>query len=103
MKLYSVTTINSIRGNDRCVAICSTLDRARDIVEDNECDIWEIEYDLVVIESKEVDHIYGGFGGSEQYWYKWKGPLGWAGVGKKGYVRIRRPTKYKNVAGFGIG
>lgn len=102
MKLYSVTAINGNR--DRCVAICSTLDRAKEIVENNEADIWELEYDLVVVESTESDCMYGGFPDPvEQYWYEWTGPRGWAGVGANGYTPIERPVKYKNVCGFGIG
>ncbi len=102
MTLYTVTTINSNNDNDRCVAICSTLDRAKEIVENNECDIWELKYDLVVIESKEVDHLYGGFD-TEQHWYEWRGPMGSAGIFAKGYAPIDKPLKYKNVFGFGIG
>lgn len=104
MKLYAVTAINSNKlSRDRCVAICETLQRAKDIVENNECDIWELEYDLVVIESKETDSVYSFGRKNEQYWYEWRGPLGWDGVHAKGYVSIERPERYKHTVGFGIG
>ena len=103
MILYSVTTINTKKpDNDRCVAICTTLERAKEIVEHNQCDIWEMEYDLVVIESKETDCVYGGFN-TDQYWYEWRGAWDSTGIGAESYVAIDRPMKFKNVSGFGIG
>jgi hypothetical protein len=105
MKLYAVTTIHekvNEKGthidSDRCVAICSTVERARQIVETNECDIWETCYNLVVIEPKEIDVLYAtNFGRKRRYWYEWQG-------GQSGhYVSINCPERYKNVVGFGIG
>jgi len=101
--LYAVVTIvpDDI-SRDRCVAICTTLEYAKEIVENNYGDIWETIYDLVVIEEKRADYLYAGCG-NEQWWYEWKGARGWDGVGTKGYVPCERPEKYEHICGFGIG
>jgi hypothetical protein len=103
MILYAVVTIvpNDI-SRDRCVAICTTLDRAKEIVENNVWDIWETVYDWVVIEEKRADEMYAGFN-NEQFWYEWKGPRGDEGIAFKGYVPCERPEKYDHIVGFGIG
>ncbi len=103
MILYAVVTIvpDDI-SRDRCVAICTTLDRAKEIVENNVWDIWEMDYDWVVIEEKVADAVYAGFT-NKTWWYEWKGPRGWEGVNCKGYVPCERPAKYEHTTGFGIG
>jgi hypothetical protein len=98
-KLYTVTTIASSAryGGTRTPVVCKTFERAKEIVEENEGDIFEYSYMLVVIEAVMADTLYGG-STDEQYWYVWKGD-GETG----GYVPIERPKAYKNTVGFGIG
>lgn len=107
MKLYSVTAISSLdeHNRDRCVAACTTLDRAKEIIENNECDIWEMDNDLAVIESFDSDVAYGVGPDheKEQYWYQWNGPEGWDGVGAKGYKPIPVPEWFEKIRGFGVG
>lgn len=98
-KLYTVTTIASSAryGGTRTPVICKTFERAKEIVEQNEGDIFEYSYKLVVIEAVLADVLYGGTM-DEQYWYVWKGS-GETG----GYVPIERPKTYESTIGFGIG
>ena len=99
MKLYTVTTIWEKKGtlmSKSCLAACVTLDRAKDIIENNEGDIFETVYNLAVIEIIESDTLYSY--GKERWWYQWEGDLK---TGK--YISIECPERYKNVSGFGIG
>lgn len=97
-KLYTVTTIASSAryGGTRTPVVCTTFERAKAIVEDNEGDIFEFSYKLVVIEAVIADELYGGTL-DEQYWYAWKGGR------TDAYVPIERPQAYESTVGFGIG
>lgn len=89
-RFYMVTTMASSRryGGIRSPVICSTFQRAKEIVEKNEGDIYECSYSLAVIEAVVVDWLYGGLL-NEQYWYVWKGsPEDGA------YVPIERPARF---------
>lgn len=114
MKLYAVVTIeekdkyredgSSYRGMDKRIpGIYTTLEAAKSCVENNVGDIWEMSYDLVIIEETETDYVYPHSTEFKQYWYAWKGAEGWDSVGTKGYVACECPEKYKNTVGFGIG
>lgn len=102
---FAVVTLTKPSGEDRCVALCSTIERARQIVERNEGDIWETIYRYVVIERRTLDVLYGDITGeSVQEWYEWHGPKGWAGVGKPGYVKLdSAPNIWKHAFGFVAG
>jgi len=97
-RMYTVTTIASSEryGGMRTVALCRTFDRAKEIVESNEGDIWEFSYMLAVIEAVVPDELYGGLILDEQYWYKWD-------LERKGYRPIECPPGRENVFGYGIG
>lgn len=71
-RLYTVTTIASSAryGGTRTVVVCSTFERAKEIVESNEGDIFEMSYYLVVIEAVVADWLYVAI--DEQYWYVWE-------------------------------
>ena len=108
MKLYSVTTIRQERarnlaGNEyistdpRCVGVFSTLEKAKEIIEQNIGDIYEYWYPWAVIETIDVDFLYGGFD-REEYWYEWKSD---GQTGK--YVSIEKPDDWKNIVNWGIG
>ncbi len=75
-RLYAVTTIaqSDQYGGTRTPVICYTLDRAKEIVETNEGDIWETTYHFTVIEGVIPDHLYTCH--KEQYWYQWKVCIG---------------------------
>ena len=95
--LYAVTTIeNRARGSAarRTPAVCMTLDRAKEIVEKNEGDIWECFYMYAVVETVIPDRLYSFSG--ERYWYEWN-------LDKGCYLSIECPEQYKDIVGFGIG
>lgn len=97
VRLYGVTTIAASPrfGGTRTPVVCTTFERARIIVEQNEGDIWESSYMLVVIEAFASDELYSQFSG-EMYWYKWDPVAG-------RYRPIETPAAYENSIGFGIG
>jgi hypothetical protein len=92
-RLYTVTTIASSAryGGTRTPVICSSFERAHDMVTRNEGELWEYSYMLAVIEAIVPDRLYCNL--EEQYWYVWR----------DGYVPIEVPEKYRQVCGFGIG
>jgi hypothetical protein len=95
--VFAVTTIaRSERfGGTRTPAVCMSFERAREIVETNEGDIWECSYMLCVIEAVIPDQLYGT-NGDYQYWYFWD-------MKEHRYVPIETPERYQNMFGFGIG
>jgi hypothetical protein len=106
--LYTITTIvpgwlsaKSRRyGDKRTPAVCTSLERAREIIENNEGDIFETSYRYAVIETVFPNILYSYFGQKEyrQLWYKWEGST------ERGrYVRCRKPREYRKVVGFAIG
>lgn len=97
VRLYGVTTIAASPrfGRTRTPVVCTTFERACFIVEQNEGDIWESSYMLVVIEAFASDELYSQFSG-EMYWYKWDPVAG-------RYRPIEIPAAYENAMGFGIG
>jgi hypothetical protein len=108
MKLYTVTTIREtpaigrtgkeyMKTDTRCVGVFSSLEKAKEIVEENIGDVFEYCYTWAVIEIIAVDYLYGGFD-REEYWYKWQGD------GETGtYISIEKPEDWKNVVNWGIG
>lgn len=105
MKLYTVTTIvegwpseeSKKYGGLRTVVVCTSLERAKEIVENNEFDIFETSYTYAVIALIEADELYGGFNErEEEVWYKWEGD---GETGK--YLPSAKPEEYKNVR-FGL-
>lgn len=95
--LFTVTTIARSEkfGGSRTPVICLTFDRARQIVEENEGDIWEYSYMLCVIEAVLPDVLYSAAGGP-QYWYAWD-------LKQEKYLPIEIPEAYENTFGYGIG
>jgi hypothetical protein len=94
MLLYAITTLALDNADRRTPAVCSSLERAKEIVESNEGDIHESYYDTVVIETFLADKVYGYT--LETVWYQWN-PSG------KKYLLIDCPENYKSVCGFGVG
>jgi hypothetical protein len=106
MILYTVTTLErdypqrgkGKRGDLRTPVICTTLERARDIVESNSMDIYETSYTYAVIESVVADEIYPHAEPYVVLWYKWEGSY------EEGrYVPIEAPEAFERVVGWGIG
>lgn len=96
--LYTITTIapGPRFGGQRTPAICDNLERAREIVENNEGDIWECSYYLAVIEAVFPNYLYSSSYSDERYWYRYN-------TGTRRYEPIETPEWYKNTFGFGIG
>jgi hypothetical protein len=95
--LYAITTVASFLPRP-CVAICNTFERAKEIVERNEGDIFEYAYSLVVIEAVEADRLNGTTGLLEQYWYVWRGT-----PEDGSYRPIHCPEAYEHMTGWGVG
>jgi len=97
-RLYSVTTIApSLKyGGFRTPVICDSFEKAKEIVEGNHGDIFELSYRLVVIEALAANWLYGHL--REAYWYRWEGS-----AAEGGYRPIEVPPAYKGVVGFAIG
>lgn len=97
-RAYTVTTIAaSVRyGGTRTVAVCSSLNHARKMVERNYGDIYEASYRLAVIEAIGLNCLYTHL--CETYWYKWDGSY------QKGRYRpIKTPKAFERSFGFGVG
>jgi hypothetical protein len=94
--LYVVATIapSEKTGGTRAPVVCTSLERAKKIVETNEGDIWEFSYDLAVIETFIPDQLYSAT--DERHWYRWN-------LEKMRYMPIDCPEEYQNVSGFGVG
>lgn len=97
-RLFAITTIapSRIYGGVRTVGVCDSFERAAEIVEANEGDIWEHSYYLVVIEETRPNVLYGGLDDRNTYWYLWDDET-------KRYVSIDDPPWYRDVIGWGIG
>jgi hypothetical protein len=95
-RLYTVTAIASSArfGGTRIVTVCDTFERAKEIIETNEGDIFECSYSLVVIDTVVAGWLY--FNLDEQYWYLWVGS-----VHDGSYKAINRPKAYENTIGIG--
>jgi hypothetical protein len=101
-RLYTVTTIAAsiAYGGTRTVVVCDSFERAKEIVETNEGDIWESSYMLAVIEPVAVNWLYHYF--DERYWYRWSSKN--SSTARPGaYEAIETPPGYEEVTGFGIG
>ncbi|MES3004931.1 MAG: hypothetical protein V4690_02345 [Patescibacteria group bacterium] len=101
MKLYSVITIvqgwpspaAERFGGARTVAICTDLQQAKKVVEENIGDIFEKSYDFALVVEFEANQLYGGLDTeAAQYWYQWEGD---SETGK--YVPIDQPNEYQKV------
>jgi hypothetical protein len=96
-RLYTVTTMASSAryGGTRTVAVCSTFEHAKEMVEENQGDIFELSYEFAIIEAVAVDWLYYIL--NESYWYVWEGDQTGA------YKPIEVPEAYANTVCFGIG
>jgi len=82
-------------GGNRTVGWCKKPEDAKNIVENNQCDIHECSYKYVVIE-KVSDGVYGSRMGNCEQWYEWNET-------ENKYVPIDKPVKLKSIIGFSIG
>ena len=100
-RLYTITTMASAPkyGGERTPAVCSSFERAKEIVEKNEGDIWEYSYDLVVVEAVLADFLYSSAYLMERYWWAWIDITGEDGC----YKAIEEPSRFEHIVGFGIG
>jgi len=100
-RLYAVTTIACSErfGGTRTPVICTTFEKAAEIVEKNIGDIYECSYRLVVIEAVAPDRLYMNL--QEQYWYVWV--FSGKDIHAGAYKAIESPETYKNIMGWGIG
>jgi hypothetical protein len=97
-KLYSVSHIRLDENNkvesSGTVATCLTLERAKQIVETNEGDIYEYYYDLIVIEKYFADILYGWDGNEfEFHWYRWNKE-------SQKYEPCEHPEQFQNQVAF---
>ncbi len=97
-RLYTVTTMaaSARYGGTRTVAVCSTFEHAKEMVEKNQGDINETSYDFAIIEAVAVDWLYYIL--NESYWYVWEGDHETGG-----YQPIEIPEAYASMCCFGIG
>jgi hypothetical protein len=96
VRLYTVTTMSgSARyGGTRTVTVCDNFQRAKEIIEKNEGDLFETTYQLAVIDTIVAGWLYYVI--DEQYWFCWVGDA------KDGcYKAIERPAAYENMIGVG--
>lgn len=102
-RLYTVTTIacSARFGGTRTPVICSTFEKAAEMVENNDGDLYECSYRLVVIEAVVPDHLYTTL--HEQYWYVWVYNHKDSVNSEGSYKAIETPEVYKNIVGWGIG
>ena len=107
IELYTVTTIGFEnekkklkKYHERTPAICTTLARAKKILETNEGSLDEAGYyPLAVIELTQPNRVYPAvfkLKGKSQWWYRFNDKA-------DKYVPCRRPSRFKGVLGFGIG
>lgn len=98
-RLYTVTTLaaSDRYGGTRTPVICDSFEVAKELVEENAGDIFEMSYRLAVIEAVLPNRLYN-IGLDERYWYKWVGDYETGS-----YQAIDVPPGYENVMGFGIG
>jgi hypothetical protein len=96
-RLYTVTTMAaSISfGGTRTVAVCDSFERAKEMIEHNEGDLWEHSYMLAVIEPVAANWLYYVFP-DERYWYRWN-------LERACYEPIEVPPGYESMFCFGIG
>src|SRR3954465_11454148 len=96
-KMFTVTTHPGklAFSGDRNVALCTTLERAKEIVETNELDIFEGDYIYAVIEDVYADCMYGGVD-RQQWWYRWN-------TATTNYLPCETPEMFQNTSGFAIG
>src|SRR5271154_5716206 len=94
-RLYAVVTLakDAAHGGERTPAVCTTLQRAKQIIETNEGDIWEHSYMFALISEFTPDVLYDYSG--KQYWYEWD-------LTQKRYILTNCPEQYKDYTGFGI-
>jgi len=103
-RLYVITTIASLPmyGGERTPGICLSFERAREIVENNEGDIFECSYALVVVESVLADCVYGSGLIKERYWWVWHDVTDHQGDDGC-YRAIEEPARFNDTIGFGVG
>lgn len=99
MDLYTVTTIGKQDGkeHDRTPAVCTSLERAREILKKDEGGLDEAGYyALAVIERKAADRVYAVLDDRKrsQWWFRFE---------NKKWKPCKRPKKYQGVTGFGVG
>jgi hypothetical protein len=88
--IYTVTVLTDI-DTRRLVAMCTAIQSAMDIVETNEMDIREDEYQYAVIERVATDIAYGMPHNPWMAWYSWDGQR---------YVAIAPPPHFKHIINF---
>ena len=95
-RLFTVTTIaaSSRFGGTRTVMVTSSFDRAREVIETNEGDIFETSYRLAVIDTIVDGWLYHT--SNARYWYMWVGS-----VGEGGYQPIEEPGEYNGIVSVG--
>lgn len=98
--VYTVTCLGTrvFRGSierDRIMAICTTIERARDIVECNANDIHETSFGYAVIEQARLNGAYPEVGATEESeWYEWEGE-----PDEGHYVRRENEHSYRKAIG----
>lgn len=99
-RVFSVTTIAGAAayGGTRTVAICGSFDRACEMIERNEGDLFECSYEFAVIEEIYLNGLYGGSFDRAQYWYAWQGE-----AQDGAYVPISKPEQFADLGEFAVG
>ncbi len=103
INLFTITTLGELDGrpHDRTPAVCTSLERAKEIIETNEGDLYEAGwYPLAVIEVKPSDNVYPEVTNigkrRSQWWYRFD-------TRQRRYVLCGRPKQFRRTSGFGVG
>lgn len=100
--IYLITGINPAnypRNRQRTWMWWSELETAQKAVKENWSDLYEGEYEYVVIEKYPEGHSCGiaALDGQTEWWYKWEGT--WD---DGHYESIEKPEMFENTIGFGM-
>jgi hypothetical protein len=100
--IFVITTLRNPEGKNlfpsppRAVGFYYKLQDSISAIEDNFCDIYEDGYYPIVV----IEEVYAGIytlisNISKEYWFKWN-------VKKDKYCKIKKPSVFSHMIGFGI-
>jgi hypothetical protein len=98
--MYPVVVIRRLKNGQTwptsdTMAICTTQERAEEIILGNENDIMETDAEYAVVEELPMDYTYPVGERDLQWWYKWEGTYE---DGK--FVKCEKPKQFENIVGW---